>query len=123
MAEQNTALPVINVNDNIDLKVQDFFAGFFSPNLKINENDYELVKSFCKAKTNNDTAAAALTVAIIQAVNELGLYASDVIKQFNETDAKISIPMFLNLTRSGTSLLGYINDKQVPHIIQQQVLT
>ena len=123
MTTQNTAFPITSTSDNIDLRVNEYFTTQFSPKGKFTDNDYELVKSFCVRRTSNDEAAASLTAAILNAVNELGLYASDVINKFENSDTKVTVPLLLNASRKGTSLLGYINDKTPPATVQQQVKT
>ena len=123
MTTQNTALPITSTSDNIDLRVNEYFTTQFSPKGKFTDNDYELVKGFCVRRTSNDEAAASLTAAILNAVNELGLYASDVINKFENSDTKVTVPLLLNSSRKGTSLLGYINDKTPPATVQQQVKT
>jgi len=123
MTTQNTALPITSTSDNIDLRVNEYFTTQFSPKGKFTDNDYELVKSFCVRRTSNDEAAASLTAAILNAVNELGLYASDVINKFENSDTKVTVPLLLNASRKGTSLLGYFNDKTPPATVQQQVKT
>tara|TARA_R110000803_G_scaffold164236_1_gene227953 strand:+ start:167 stop:538 length:372 start_codon:yes stop_codon:yes gene_type:complete len=123
MTTQNTALPITSTSDNIDLRVNEYFTTQFSPKGKFTDNDYELVKSFCVRRTSNDEAAASLTAAILNAVNELGLYASDVINKFELSDTKVTVPLLLNASRKGTSLLGFINDKTPPATVQQQVKT
>jgi hypothetical protein len=123
MTTQNTALPITSTSDNIDLRVNEYFTTQFSPKGKFTDNDYELVKGFCVRRTSNDEAAASLTAAILNAVNELGLYASDVINKFENSDTKVTVPLLLNASRKGTSLLGYINDKTPPATVQQQVKT
>jgi len=123
MTTQNTALPITSTSDNIDLRVNEYFTTQFSPTGKFTDNDYELVKSFCVKRTSNDEAAASLIAAILNAVNELGLYASDVINKFELSDTKVTVPLLLNASRKGTSLLGFINDKTPPATVQQQVKT
>lgn len=120
---QDTSSPLININDNIDQKVNDFFESYFFPNAKINENDYELVKSFCVNRTTNTDSAAALTAAIVNVINELDLYAVDVIDQFKSNSDPTTIALFLNLSRKGVSLLGHKNIKIIPPRVKQQVLT
>jgi|TARA_B110000495_G_C22746254_1_gene437398 hypothetical protein len=123
MTTQNTALPIIRSTDNIDIRVNEFFTTQFSPPGKFTDNDYELVKSFCVNRTSNEETAASLTAAILNAVNELELYAADVIDKFENSDTKVTIPLLLNASRKGTSLLGYVNDKTPPPTVQQQVKT
>jgi hypothetical protein len=122
MTTQDTSLPLTNPQDDVDLKVREYFATYFSTPVTFTDNEYDLVKSFFVEKTNNAAAAAALTAGILNAVDELGLYATDVIEQFkNSANFTIAIPLFLNLTRKGTSLLGYINERKVPANIKRQI--
>jgi hypothetical protein len=123
MTTQNTALPITNTADSIDLRVNEYFTTQFAPLGKFTDNEYELVKSFCIKRTSNDAAAASLIAEILNAVNELQLYAADVIDKFENSDTKITVPLLLNASRKGTSLLGFVNDKNPPATIQQQVKT
>ena len=105
---QTTNLPIVNPADNFDQRVQDYFTNYFTAPIKMTDQEYEAAKSFFVARTNNEQAAAALTAATIQAANELDLFILDVIAQFETTtDLKSAIPTFLNMSRSGRSLLGY----------------
>ena len=105
---QNTNLPIVNPADSFDQRVQDYFANYFTAPIKMTDQEYEAAKSFFVARTNNEQAAAALTAATVQAANELGLFIVDVIKEFESTaDLKSAVPTFLNMSRSGRSLLGY----------------
>jgi len=105
---QETNLPIVNPADNFDQRVQDYFTNYFTAPIKMTDQEYEAAKSFFVARTNNQQAAAALTAATIQAANELDLFILDVIEEFKNTgDLKSAIPTFLNMSRSGRSLLGY----------------
>ena len=105
---QNTNLPIVNPADSFDQRVQDYFTNYFTAPIKMTDQEYEAAKSFFVARTNSEQAAAALTAATIQAANELDLFILDVIAQFETTtDLKSAIPTFLNMSRSGRSLLGY----------------
>jgi hypothetical protein len=105
---QETNLPIVNPADSFDQRVQDYFTNYFTAPIKMTDQEYEAAKSFFVARTNNEQAAAALTAATVQAANELGLFIVDVIKEFESTaDLKSAIPTFLNMSRSGRSLLGY----------------
>jgi len=105
---QQTNLPLINPADSFDQRVQDYFTNYFSAPIKMTDQEYEVAKSFFIARTNNEESAAALTAATIQAANDLNTYIVDIIKEFEQSgDLKSSIPMFLNLSRSTRSLLGY----------------
>ena len=43
MTTQNTALPLTNPKDSLDLRISDFFTTQFSPIGKFTDNEYELV--------------------------------------------------------------------------------
>jgi hypothetical protein len=105
---QNTNLPIVNPADSFDQRVQDYFTNYFTAPIRMTDQEYEAAKSFFVARTDNEQAAAALTAATVQAANELGLFIVDVIKEFESTtDLKSAVPTFLNMSRSGRSLLGY----------------
>ena len=105
---QESNLPIVNPADNFDQRVQDYFTNYFTAPINMTDQEYEAAKSFFVARTNNQQAAAALTAATIQAANELDLFILDVIEEFKTTgDLKSAIPTFLNMSRSGRSLLGY----------------
>ncbi len=105
---QETNLPIVNPADSFDQRVQDYFTNYFTAPVKMTDQEYEAAKSFFVARTNSEQAAAALTAATVQAANELNLFIVDVIQQFEQTtDLKSAIPTFLNMSRSGRSLLGY----------------
>ena len=105
---QETNLPIVNPADNFDQRVQDYFTNYFTVPIKMTDQEYEAAKSFFVARTNNQQAAAALTAATIQAANELDLFILDVIEEFKNTgDLKSAIPTFLNMSRSGRSLLSH----------------
>lgn len=121
---QQTNLPLTNPQDNFDQRVQDYFVNYFSSPIELTDNEYNAAKSFFLERTgNNEQAAAALTASVIQASNELGMYIVDVIDQFKySTDLKSAVPTFLNLSRRGSSLLGYEADLQPTENIQRQTV-
>ena len=106
---RDTNFPIINPADSFDQRVQDYFDNYTKPTLKFTDSEYAAAKSFFLARTNNnEQAAAALTVAVIEASNDLDVYIVDVIEQFSASNnLKSAIPTFLNMSRRGSSLLGY----------------
>jgi fructose-1,6-bisphosphatase len=119
---QSTNLPIKNPQDDFDQRAQDYFVNYYNSQIKMTDNEYELVKSFFVQRTDNVEAAAALTAAVIQAANELDVFVSDVIDSFqNSTNLKEAIPTFLNLSRRGSSLLGYEAGLQPTENIVRQV--
>jgi len=105
---QDTNLPITNPGDNFDQRVQDYFANYISAPIELTDQEYEAVKSFFIARTNSEESAASLTAAVIEAANNLNLFVLDVLDQFSNTaDLKSAVPTFLNMSRRGTTLLGY----------------
>ena len=75
----------------------------------VDENDFELVKSFFQNRTNNPTnpSVAANTVAVLLAADQLKVYPSEIIQRIDTPDYKQTFSLILNLTRQGVSLIGY----------------
>lgn len=119
----DTSLPLENVSDNVDILVNEYFSNYFSPQISFTTTEYDAVKSFFQEKTNqNEQATAALTAAVLNAANELQVYPAEIIDQFKESNnLKVAVPLFLNLTRSSTSILGYVNDRVMPKNIARQI--
>lgn len=119
---QSTNLPIKNPADNFDQRAQDYFVNYYNSQIKMTDNEYELVKSFFVQRTDNIEAAAALTAAVIQASNDLDVFVADVIESFQQSyDLKSAVPTFLNLSRRGNSLLGYEVGLQPTENIKRQV--
>lgn len=119
---QSTNLPIKNPADDFDQRAQDYFVNYYNSQIKMTDNEYELVKSFFVQRTDNIEAAAALTAAVIQASNDLDVFVADVIESFQQSnDLKSAVPTFLNLSRRGNSLLGYEVGIQPTENIKRQV--
>tara|TARA_B100001057_G_scaffold411155_1_gene426616 strand:+ start:8391 stop:8759 length:369 start_codon:yes stop_codon:yes gene_type:complete len=118
---QDTNLPLINPVDNFDQRVQDYFTNYFTNQISMTDNEFEAAKSFFIARTKNPDAAAALTAAVIEAANELNINIIDIIKEFDGSNLKSSIPTFLNLSRRTSSLLGYEQNIKPNENIARQV--
>ena len=105
----DTSLPVTNPKDDVDEYVRQYFSEYFSENHVVDENDFELVKSFFMTKTDNPSnpSVAANTVAVLLAADQLNIYPSDIIQRIDTPDYKKTFALILNLTRQGTSLIGY----------------
>lgn len=119
---QSTNLPIKNPADDFDQRAQDYFVNYYNSQIKMTDNEYELVKSFFVQRTDNVEAAAALTAAVIQASNDLDVFVADVIESFQQSnDLKSAVPTFLNLSRRGNSLLGYEVGIEPTENIKRQV--
>ena len=105
----DTSLPVINPKDDVDEYVKQYFSEYFSESHIVDENDFELVKSFFMNRTDNPTnpSVAANTVAVLLAAEQLKIYPSDIIQRIDTSDYKKTFALILNLTRQGVSLIGY----------------
>jgi hypothetical protein len=121
---QDTNLPIINPTDNFDLQVQEYFANYFKTQPSISDAEYSRAKAFFLDMTDgNEQAAAALTAATIEAAITIDTYINDVIDKFEkEQDLKKVIPLFLNLSRCGSSLLGYVNNITPSPVMNSQLV-
>ena len=105
----DTSLPIVNIEDDVDEYVKQYFSEYFGEKHVVDENDFELVKSFFANRTNNPTgpSVGANTVAVLLAAKQLGIYPSEIIQRIDTTDYKQTFSLILNLTRQGVSLIGY----------------
>ena len=105
----DTSVPIIDPSLEVDEYIRQYFAEYFSNKHTVDENDFELVKSFFANRTNNPTnpSIAANTVAVLLAAEQLKIYPSDIIQRIDTSDYKQTFALILNLTRQGVSLIGY----------------
>lgn len=120
---QNTNNAIENPRDSFDQRVNDYFNNYYGAPIKLTASEFDAAKAFFMSRTsNNEQAAAALTAAVIQASNELNLFILDVLDEFNaSTDLKSAVPTFLNMSRTGTSLLGYESTLTMTENTKRQV--
>jgi hypothetical protein len=119
---QTVNLPLTNVNDDVDLRVNEYFTDYYKNDVVIDPNQYDIVKSFFMERTNNNIeAAAALTSAVLNTCNELKVFPQDIIAKFSQSDLQQSLTAFLNLSRSGNGLLGYSKNLVPPANIRRQI--
>jgi hypothetical protein len=120
---QDTGLPIVDPVDNIDLRVNQYFSTYFSMPKTFDANDYDQVKSFFFNLTKNEQATAAFTASVMIAASDLGLYVGDILKNFSSDNANLknNISYILNLSRRGSSLLGYEVDRPLPPNVKRQV--
>jgi|TARA_R110000782_G_scaffold155773_2_gene247980 hypothetical protein len=105
----DTSTELVDPNISIDDYVNQYFQEYFGQKHVVNQNDFELVKSFFQARTDNptDPSVAANTVAVLLAADQLKVYPSDIIQRIDTADYKKTFSLILNLTRQGVSLIGY----------------
>lgn len=121
MAQQSN-LPLVNPNDDVDLRVNEYFEDYFSESLAFDTNQYDLVKSFFLEATNkNLEATAALTAAVLTTCRELDFYPQDVIENLKAGNMQQTLTAFLNLSRRGSGLLGYSKQLLPPLNIRRQI--
>lgn len=114
--------PIVDVNDDVDLRVNEYFSDFFKNPIAIDAGQYDVVKSFFLQRTNNNLeATAALTVAVLQTCSELRVFPQDIITKFETTDLQNSLTAFLNLSRTGNGLLGFSKNLVPPANVQRQI--
>ena len=46
--------PIVDVNDDVDLRVNEYFSDFFKNPISIDAGQYDVVKSFFLQRTNNN---------------------------------------------------------------------
>ena len=121
---QKTNLPLIDPSSGFDAQVQEYFTNYFEQEPSISDAEYSRTKSFFLKRTNgNVEAAAALTAAVIEASITIDTHVNDVLDKFEgERDLKKIIPLFLNLSRRGSSLLGYVNEIEPNLVMQRQLV-
>tara|TARA_R110000868_G_scaffold386767_3_gene655182 strand:+ start:210 stop:587 length:378 start_codon:yes stop_codon:yes gene_type:complete len=106
----NTSVPIINPDDQIDEKVRQYFTEYYSETITVNPSEYDAVKGFFKEKDisgNNDDAVAANTVALLISAKKMGVYPQEIIEKMHNSDYQKTLGLIFNLSRSGTSLIGY----------------
>ena len=119
---QTVNLPLTNVNDDVDLRVNEYFTDYYKNDVVIDPNQYDIVKSFFMERTNNNIeAAAALTSAVLNTCNEVKVFPQDIIAKFSQSNLQQSLTAFLNLSRSGNGLLGYSKNLVPPANIRRQI--
>jgi len=119
---QTINLPITDVRDDVDLRINEYFADYFKTEITIDPAQYDLVKSFFLQRTNNNLeAASALTSAVLVTCYELKVFPQDIITQFESSNLKNSITAFLNLSRTGNGLLGFSKNLQPSSNTQRQI--
>jgi len=119
---QTINLPITDVRDDVDLRINEYFADYFKTEIAIDPAQYDLVKSFFLQRTNNNLeAASALTSAVLVTCYELKVFPQDIITQFESSNLKNSITAFLNLSRTGNGLLGFSKNLQPSSNTQRQI--
>jgi len=105
----DTSQVLVTIDDDIDELVRQYFTNYFSKPLNVDQNEYEQVKTFFQQRTINPSnpSIASNTVAVLLAADELGIYPSDIIQRIGNSDYQKTFSLILNLTRKGTSLIGY----------------
>ena len=109
----DTSTNIVDPGLSVDEYVKQYFLEYFGQKHTVDENDFELVKSFFQNRTDNPTnpSVAANTVAVLLAADQLKVYPSEIIQRIDTVDYKQTFSLILNLTRQGTSLIGYEQPK------------
>ena len=119
---QTINLPITDVRDDVDLRINEYFTDYFKTEIIIDPAQFDLVKSFFLQRTNNNLeAASALTSAVLVTCSELQVFPQDIIAQFDTINLQQSITAFLNLSRTGNGLLGFSKNLQPSANVQRQI--
>ena len=106
----DTSVPIVNPDNSIDEKVKQYFTEYYGDILTVNPSEYDIVKGFFRSRDItgiNDDAVAANTVAVLMAANNLGIYPQEIIEKMGDENYQQTLGLIFNLSRSGTSLIGY----------------
>ena len=122
MDNQTTNLPARTFEDDVDVKINDYFTNYYKIRPKVTDNEYDYVKSYFMERTGNTQATAALASAVIITANDLNMPVIEIVQNFTNSSFKQSIPMFLNMSRRGSSLLGYLQQLQPSENISRQTV-
>lgn len=119
----NTSLPIVNPDDSVDEYVRQYFDTYFDSKFSVDENQYEIVKAFFSNRTSNPSnpSIASNTIALLLAADQLKMYPSDLITRIDTADYKKTFGIVLNLSRTGTSLIGYEQPRPVSQENRRQV--
>lgn len=101
-------MPTIN-KTNTDRTII-IFDNFYNTKLDINANEYDIVFSFFKSTSNNDTIAGNFTASLFRISQEAGIPVLDLLEQLkglpNKLEMNKVICYFLNSFKSNTALYG-----------------
>ena len=126
---ENTSLPVHGnqVQEYTrDQKTNKFFDNFYSANVSVDPNEYELIRGFLKEKKIPESSIDNLAITLAEVAKEQGLSAADII-DLSSTSGDVQLDtifcILLNTTRNRTSVLGFKKEEDKPTFdVQRTVL-
>jgi len=103
-------MPTIIDNQRSPDRTIEIYDNFYNTKLIINASDYDIVFSYFKSTSNNDTIAGNFTANLFRISQESGVPVLDLLNQIkglpNKLEMNKLICYFLNSFKSNTSLYG-----------------
>lgn len=100
---------IIDNKTNTDRTVQ-IFDNFYNVQLDVNASDFDLVFSFFKSISNNDTIAGNFTASLFRIAQVSDINVLDLLSQLKNTDNKLEMNKlmcyYFNTFKSNTVLYG-----------------
>lgn len=115
-----TNLPPKDIN-----KTQEFFNNFFKQSESTSQNVNDAVVGFFQDLTGNKDAGIVLASTVLISASEQGVDPMALVDEFRKLkprELNAYLTLLLNITRSGTSLLGVTNQPQTSKYISRSIL-
>lgn len=115
-----TNLPPKDIN-----RTQDFFDNFFKQRESTSQNVNDAVVGFFQELTGNKDAGTILASTLLLSAAEQGIEPMALVDEFRKLkprELNAYLTLLLNITRSGTSLLGVTNQPQTSKYISRSIL-
>ena len=112
--------PITDINNTTD-----FFNNYFTQTTNTSQDVNDAVVGYFQSVTGDKDSGTTLAAAVLFTAHQQELAPMELIDQFrklNPGELNAYLTMFLNINRSGTSLLGLGNQPQVSKYIKRAVL-
>jgi len=114
-------LPPLSVNSTTD-----FFNTFFTqPNPNASENVNDAIIGYFQSVTGDKDSGITLAASVLYTAQSQGVSPMELIDEFRKLspgELNAYLTMFLNINRTGTSLLGLSNQPQTSKYIARAIL-
>lgn len=117
-------LEPVNRSFNSEKATTSFFNNFFQPDFAVSQDIDDVVLSFFEKISENREAAKILASSMIYTSLATGINPMETLEKFRTMSAdelNIYATTFLNLNRTGTSLLGITNRPQISKYVQRMI--
>jgi len=125
MAIQNTNLPVETEYNDLELRSQVYFDGYYDIEMKVDPSVHDAVYSYFLREMGNGASAEAMTHSLMTIAYQNNVQPLDLVDQFISQDGvSVSALMaaLINKTRGDTSLIGLKEPKPTNPKIARNIL-